>query len=111
GSVLTFDTGEARIGSDHCRKISQNFSPAGVTSPSVALVAGPSFIGSSSKHERPTRPISTAKVLGWEICSTFCSRGPDRSVHERKHGTLVFSFSVRSDGRREDSRARGARVQ
>ena len=37
-----------------------------------------SLIGSSSKHERPTPPISKAKALGWEICSTFCSREPDR---------------------------------
>jgi hypothetical protein len=35
-------------------------------------------IFSFSKRERSTRPISKAKVLGWEICWTFCSRGPDR---------------------------------
>src|SRR5258708_15975966 len=40
----------------------------------------PSVIESSSRHERPTRPISKAKALGWETGSTFCSRGPDRQL-------------------------------
>jgi hypothetical protein len=66
----------------------------------------PSFIACSSKHERPTRPGSKAKASGWEICSTFCSRRAERSVHERKRGTLVVSFSVRRDGRRDYSRGR-----
>jgi hypothetical protein len=33
-----------------------------------------SFIGSYLTHERPTRPISKAKALGWESGSTFYSR-------------------------------------
>jgi hypothetical protein len=40
----------------------------------------PNFSGSSSRHERPTRPISKAKALGSETRSTFCSRGPDRQL-------------------------------
>src|SRR6476646_2534005 len=40
------------------------------------------FIASFSKHERPVRPISKAEALGWEICSTFCSRGPVYSGRE-----------------------------
>ena len=35
GSVLTFDTGDARRRAINCRRISQNFSPARVTSPFV----------------------------------------------------------------------------
>src|SRR6266516_2062690 len=38
------------------------------------------FIASSLKRERPTRPISKPKVLGLEICSTFCSRGQEWSL-------------------------------
>jgi hypothetical protein len=34
------------------------------------------FIVSFSRHERSVRPISKAKPLGRETCSTFCSRGP-----------------------------------
>src|SRR5580704_12410013 len=31
-------------------------------------------------HERSTCPVSKAKASGWEIGSTFCSRGPDRQL-------------------------------
>src|ERR1700723_499936 len=39
-----------------------------------------SFIRSSSRHERLTRPIWKAKASGWATGSTFCSRGPDRQL-------------------------------
>ena len=38
-----------------------------------------SLIGPYLTHERPTRPVSKAKALGWGTGPTFCSRGPDRS--------------------------------
>src|ERR1700682_5365706 len=49
-----------------------------------------SFIGAYLTHERPTRPISKAKALGWETGSTFCSRGPDRqSAYLPSEGDLL----------------------
>ena len=66
GSVLTFDTGDERTGAD-CGKISQHFSPAGVTSPFVAR-AMPTR--SSDKRLRKYANLAAAAaLLEFELCS------------------------------------------
>src|SRR5260370_12986717 len=64
GSVLTFDTGDARQVSVNCRRISQNFSPAGVTSPFVERTMPPrtrswSLFLKKSEHAKDVAELLT----------------------------------------------------